>query len=276
VSVSAALITFLSGSAIGSLATAAVTTSHARAERFRDRMLDTAERFLTDGDQTAAALWQFELAASELLNARNDAIIKAETAHQRMLESIEAWTASDRSDEEIPESYSVALRALAGLEYDAALADPSQAAARAEAERAASRAAGAVQGLLDHEGATALAPIAQTLRAILRAHTRFMTALQSMGDAGAAVRDAVFRLHSSSARVVLLFHGKEGSGSIVAHAEQVKTELLAATDATTQAMNKLEPAIAYEPAIRHRQAANTATADFAAAVNARIRRRWKV
>jgi hypothetical protein len=75
----ALVLSFLGGSAVGSVATAIYTTSHERAERFRERMLTAAEAFLVAEEQAHEAVEE-ALSRWRLLRQSDEALTKAQDA----------------------------------------------------------------------------------------------------------------------------------------------------------------------------------------------------
>jgi hypothetical protein len=70
------LVTFLSGSAVGGIATAAFQASHQHAERIRDRMLATAEAFIVKAEEAMASVRNHDMLTTDVLTAR-DAMFEA-------------------------------------------------------------------------------------------------------------------------------------------------------------------------------------------------------
>jgi hypothetical protein len=236
-------------------------------------MLDAAERFLTWRDETADAIWQYQLAPQELLDAKTESIAQAEIAQEQVVEFDAAWAAAGSQDEDIPPEFQRAIRAMNRTEAAGGLANPLRLEAREEAQQDAEEAKAALRGLHEYGGQSVLETLAPAIREQLRGQIRFAAALIAMGDTAAAARQALSNLHASVARVAVVFPAESNAPK---HGERVKEELLEAFTAVNTAMKQEESPLD-NPAIAPRlQTANSEAIAFATAVSGRTRRHWRI
>jgi hypothetical protein len=236
-------------------------------------MVDAAQNFLAAAGEASKAVWNYVLASSELLSAKVEAIEHADFALAKAREFDAAWKASDSEDEDVPEAFWRALQALSRFESAAGVANPLRVAAREEAKQDAEEVQQAMRGLLEIEQRSALGPLIPVIREQLRAQTRFVSALETYGDAALSSGRRLDELHAAIARVTLIFPPESKAPD---EAERVKDELLGAVRALSEVMSKEEPPVGHEAVQRPLRTSSDAAVAFATHARAWIRRRWGV
>lgn len=269
------LVTFLGGSAVGAIGAAGVTAWHNSTERLRGRMIAAAEQLLLTTEQARAALWDASVAVHELIEAKDAAVAYAKAAEDEVKEFDRLWVEANEPDEAVPKIYERAMRAL-HLEIAGGLHNPLDTSRRAEAAVALETAREIVRGLHEYDEDTPLSVIAHVLRETIRNQSRFMTALQGLGDTGQAARSAILQVHGAVGRVTLAFPASGDARSLVAErAEALNDGLIAVQTTTSDAMQAESDPMTDEGVVAATQAANEAQKAFALAANKEIsRRRW--
>ncbi len=256
----------LGGGTIGAIVTAALTVSHERAERFRDRQFEAAGRFIADYEATLEAVVELWEAVTTLGDAKDQVHDAQGPAREAGREEVGG---------EVLVELAKALRVgvdLVGRDVSSRWATAEIARSRAVVEQAIENLAGRMEE-----------PFASANRELLRAVQEASAALARHQEAGRQSRVTLHRLLLRVAQLNLLFAGKDAE--VVEAARQATESLVLLAGRVLQIgmeseefehegdeSEKEEEAIS-DTISDEIQDANQLLAEFAALANDRVRPR---
>lgn len=253
----ALLLGLLGGGTIGAIWTASLTVSHERAERFRDRQFEAAGKFIADYETAldgAIELWE---AATNLVEAKTEAIDAAGPAEQALKEAV----GIDYVLAGVAKAINVGVD-LIGRDASSQHAAEEIARSRAVVEQAIDNLSGRMEE-----------PFASTTRELLRSLQEASDALARCLKASSQARAQLHRALRSVAQLNLLFAGEDAE--VVEAARQVAEALVALMSRILQvALVSAEDSEQESDEISDAlQDVNQLLGDFAALANARVRPR---